>query len=348
MQTKSFLLKTFTVVIAIVLLCTTGCTGDRAKFDEVQPAIVNNFTTDLNKIAAPNANIYAVYSKLKKEYGRFFQVWTNEIMDLGKYGSGDSAQAELLQRFAGNNRKVFLAMLKHYEKYPEINNQINDALGHTQQLIGDKSPYRIVSYFSQFSDYRTFIDTMGKTTVVAYSAEMFLDDTFPLYKMLEVPDFYNRYNATEQLPAMLVWNYLKAKYESEFPSKNMLDEAVFNGKIWYTMERVFGEKELWKNLGYTEMEWKKMVEEEGQIWRHYVNENMLFNSNFNAYKRYFIYGNHTFGSGIPPDCPPLIGNFTGYRIVKAFMKEKNMSLKELWAFKDAADLYRKSTYNPIR
>jgi uncharacterized protein YjaZ len=123
---------------------------------------------------------------------------------------------------------------------------------------------------------------------------------------------------------------------------------VFNGKIWYTMEQVFGDEEIWRSFGYTEKEWKQMITEEGQIWRHYLNEKALFNANFNEYKRYFTYGNHTFGGGIPPDCPPLIGNFTGYRIVSAYMKKHQKTLKQLWAEKDAASMLRQSTYNPVK
>jgi uncharacterized protein YjaZ len=114
------------------------------------------------------------------------------------------------------------------------------------------------------------------------------------------------------------------------------------------MQQVLGDEAIWNSFGYTEKEWEMMVSQEGQIWRHYLNENALFSTEFNHYKRYFIYGNRTFGSGIPEDCPPLIGNFSGYRIVSKFMEKKNLSIPEMWKMKDADAILRMSGYNPLK
>jgi hypothetical protein len=207
----------------------------------------------------------------------------------------------------------------------------------------------IYSYFSQFSNYNTFVDTFGGRTIFAYSSEMFMNDTFPLYKMLDVPEFYGRYDSTVQIPAQLMWTYIKSLVEDK-KSKTMLDEAILQGKIWYILKQIFPQSPEGILFGYSEAEWKLLtnVAYEGQIWKHYLDNNALFETDFNKYKRYFTMGNKTFGSGIAENCPPLIGNFTGYRIVSEFMKKEKLNFSALLKENDAGKILQISAYNPVK
>lgn len=337
-------MKSALVLLAIPIFWTTSC----SKPEKYQDIAYVDFTGELGALAENGGISTVQFREMRKKHGRFFDLWLYEIVDFAKYGPvGDSAQAALLSEFLLRNKPVFSAIKKQYQNYQGLRQEISTAFGKLNAELGGVSNPVVYSYFSQFSNYNTFVDTNRGKTYLAFSSEMFMNDTFPLYKLLEVPEFYNRYNATSQIPAMLLWNYLKARFESD-ELKNMISEAVFNGKIWYTMEQVLDEKELWKQFGYTQKEWEQMIAEEGQIWRHYLNEEALFSSDFNHYKRYFTYGNRTFGSGIPEDCPPLIGNFTGYRIVSAYMEKTKASLPELWKAQDASEILRQSGYNPLK
>jgi hypothetical protein len=166
--------------------------------------------------------------------------------------------------------------------------------------------------------------------------------------LLEIPTFFNRYNGTKQIPAMLIWNYLKSVNDAGETGRTMIAEAVLNGKIWYTMQQVFPDAKPWELFGYSEKEWKQLESDEGQVWRHYISMNILFSSDFNKYKRYFIYGDHTFGEGIPENFPPMVGCFTGLKIITAYMKKEGITIRQLWNEKDADKIFRNSGYNPVR
>lgn len=344
MQKKSFLLKSALAMLSISLLFFYSCQNDKA----YKPVPVVDFTEELATMADHGGVKVSDLINLRNKHGRFFDLWFYEIADFKKFGPlPDSLQALYLSEFVLRNKPVFNSIRKHYKGYPNLNANISAAFGKLNEMLGNVMAPTVYPYFSQFSNYNTFIDTNKGKTILAYSSEMFMNDTFPLYKILEVPEFFNRYNSTDQIPAMLLWNYLKGRYEGE-GANSMLEEAVFNGKIWYTMEQIFGDDKIWHQFGYTEKEWNMMVTQEGQIWRHYLNENALFSTEFNHYKRYFTYGNRTFGAGIPEDCPPLIGNFTGYRIVLQMMEKTEMTLQQLWAEKDAAKILKISGYNPLK
>ena len=52
---------------------------------------------------------------------------------------------------------------------------------------------------------------------------------------------------------------------------------------------------------------------------------------------------------MPEDCPPLIGNYIGLKIVQAWVKEQgDYNLYNLWKIKDANTVLQQSMYNPIK
>lgn len=344
MQNKSILSKCgrALMVISVVLFY---CCSNQQSHSSIE---FRNFNSEIDSLATGGISNLE-FNALKKRHGQFFIQWLNGILDFEKYGPlPDSLGAVYLSEFLEKNKPIFKVVSNHYKRYPHLNEEISVALNNLHKIMGGVSKPIVYDYISQFSNYNTFVDTFQGKTIFAYSAEMFLGDTFPLYNMLEVPEFFRRYDSTEQIPAMMVWGYLKSLHDDEKHSKNMVSEAVLGGKIWYTMTQVFPDKNAWDLFGYSEQEWKQMNREEGQIWKHYLDQEMLFQTDFSKYKRYFNYGNHTFGAGIPPDCPPLIGNFTGFRIVSEYMKKDNAKLTELWNEADAEKILRISGYNPIK
>ncbi|MBL7812516.1 MAG: hypothetical protein JNL57_09865 [Bacteroidetes bacterium] len=347
MQTNRFLVN---CVLCSGLILSAFFAGCEQKKAVGVPVEFRNFCGELDSLSRDSLSL-AEFRALQKEYGRFFELWLMEIMDFSRPGlamQSDTVKAVYLNELLRMNKPVFTALRKTFGTYRETAKQIEDAANRLWLLLPEKKKPVVYSYFSQFSNYNTFVDTLPGQTILAFSAEMFLGDTFPVYEMLEVPEFFNRYNAPKQVAPMLLWNYLKSRYEYEQTGKTMLDEAVFNGKIWYTLQQVFPDLKPWELFGYKEEEWTRMETEEGQIWRFYLSSNVLFSSDFNAYKRFFNYGTHTFGAGIPPDCPPLIGHFSGYRIVSAYMDKHKTSLPDMWNMKNANDLLRLSGYNPIK
>jgi hypothetical protein len=293
--------------------------------------------------------------EMRKKHGRFFNLWMYEVMDFGRFGPiSDTARAHYLQYWLMQNQPVFGVVKAHYTRNTDWKPALEQAWANLQTAMPNTPNAKIYSYLSQFSNYNTFVDTTidpktGKTSVIlAFSEEMFLNDTFPAYALLEMPPFFNRYNGSDQIASQLVWNYLKMHHEPSHMRTTMLDEMVFQGKLWYSVLQLFPKRNPWELLGYEKAEWEWMMREEGQIWKHYLDKQLLFSTKFNDYKRYFAFGNKTFGGGVPEDCPPLIGNFIGLRIAQAYAEKNKAGLSQLWQPTKSNVFLQASTYNPIK
>lgn len=293
------------------------------------------------------------FKMLSKKYPDFFNNWFYEVMGMSDYlpqfklngRVSDTVKASFLTAILKRNTPVFKYIKKHYDKYPNLNADITNAFNKLKKVIPKANMPVIYRYISNFSYYNTFSVYNDTTMHLGYSAEMFFNDTFP-YSSLEVEDFYNRYNATSYIPKALVWNYLNTYYNKYHTHSNALEEAIFQGKVWYMLEQIFGSEQLYKTLGYKAEEWKFFKEEEGNSWQFLIKENVLYQTDAKKYERYFIRGNETFG--LPVKCPPMLGAYQGYRIVKDYLKKTGASDEELWKETKGTVMLQKSGYNPVR
>lgn len=344
MQKNNFLKKSTLFLSVLILGLSISCKQKAAK-PEIKFV---DFTQTLDSLSSKRVLSQDIYM-LKKQYGRFFNVWFSEIMDYNRYANfPDSMVATYFNYFVQQNKPMFKAMNAHYAIHTEWKNDLNESWQNLQTALPNTPTPVVYGYFSQFSNYNTFVDTTKGQLIMGFSKEMFMNDTFPVYAMLEVPDFFNRYNSPPQIPTMLIWNYIKSKFETEHNIKTMLEQAVFEGKIWSLLQEVSPKSEVYDLLGYTKDEWKIMKLDQGQMWRHFLENKLLFSSDFNSYKRYFVYGAHTFGAGIPADCPPMIGSFMGLQIVEAYRKATDCSYQQLFNEHDASKILRLSGYNPVK
>lgn len=344
MQKNTISKKLTYFFVFAILLFSISCKQDEKKADVKYV----DFVQVLDSLSKRRVELPQMLA-LKKQYGRFFDVWFNEIMDYARFKNyPDSIVVNSFNYLLQQNKILYKAINAHYKKCPQWQSDFENQWSNLQSEL-PKTPNPVVyEYMSQFSNYNTFVDTGNGKLILGFSKEMFMNDTFPVYSMLDVPEFFNRYNSPDQIPTMLIWNYLKSRYESEYSLKTMLDQAVFDGKIWALLIEVSDSEKPYELLGYTKQEWSQMEIEQGQIWKHYLQNKVLFSSDFNFYKRYFVYGMHTFGAGIPTDTPPMIGSFSGLQIVKNYMKETDCSWDELFKEHDAAKILKISGYNPAK
>jgi hypothetical protein len=306
---------------------------------------IKDMFSALEQTSQGNLN-HKEYLSLKQKFGVFFDYYTQEV--LGLWTPSDSATAARLNFFAQRNSYV-LKRIKAAKQVLDLQTKDMGKMlaGWSKQFPEDSMP-EIYAYYSQFSNYFTLAAPAANGKVaLGYSVEMFLGDTFIGYKSLDLPKWYGRFTQPDLVPPMLAMARLNYLYDSGNTRNNMLGEMIYYGKLLYATSIIASWMETHRIAGLTESEWKWCLEEEANIWKHYLDAQVLYSSSRLEFSRYFIEGNETRGSGIPEHCPPMIGRWSGYRIVEAFMrKNKNMSLKELMLLNDPERILRESAYKP--
>ncbi len=104
-----------------------------------------------------------------------------------------------------------------------------------------------------------------------------------------------------------------------------------------------------QKMGYSneQYEWAEANEEE--IWRYFIDRQLLYSTDSNLMPRFLYPGPFSkfYLEEIDSEAPDRIGQFIGLKIVNAYMKNNNVSLRQL-LLADADTIFTTSKYKPAK
>lgn len=128
--------------------------------------------------------------------------------------------------------------------------------------------------------------------------------------------------------------------------RGFLGRMIYHGKLLYL-------KDLWMPLAqdaekiyYTEeeLDWAKSNEE--QIWRYFIENELLYSTDQGLGPRFLDPAPFSkFRLELDSESPGRIGRYIGWRIVRTFMDNNETSLQELMSLQ-AEEVFKRSRYKP--
>jgi len=120
---------------------------------------------------------------------------------------------------------------------------------------------------------------------------------------------------------------------------------IYNGKLTYLKSRFMpgAPDSLITNFRGKDLKW--CVDNEKEIWKFFIDKNLLYSQDPLEYLKYVNDGPNT--SGMPTDAPGNVGTWVGWRIVSKYMKQhKEISPAQLMQEADAQKILTDSKYKP--
>lgn len=160
-------------------------------------------------------------------------------------------------------------------------------------------------------------------------------------------------------------DYIKANFEPEqiipdmvhafgvnkipFPSKgDFLSRMIYEGKILYLKDLLIPSYPDTQKIGYTPEQLEWAVENEENVWRYFIEENLLYNTNPQLLARFINMAPFSkFYLDIDNETPGRIATWIGWQIVRAYAKNNPGSVQDL-LYKDAEEIFKQSKYKPNR
>jgi hypothetical protein len=138
-----------------------------------------------------------------------------------------------------------------------------------------------------------------------------------------------------------------AKQFIPVPSKStFLEQMVYFGKQLYLQDLwlpSFSDAEI---LGYTEEEFQWAKENETQIWRYFVERELLFSTDPKLTPRFISNAPFSkFYLELDNESPGMLGRYLGWKIIQSFVDKNEVSPQQLLVY-DAEELFKKSNYKP--
>jgi len=193
-------------------------------------------------------------------------------------------------------------------------------------------------------DYRESIVVTDSIALIAL--DNYLGEDHYFYDFISV---YLRKNFKPEAISVNLAEAYAEKYTYQSSRKNLLDEMIYFGKLLYFKDVMLPFKSDAEKIGYAEEELNWARANEAQVWSYLVDGALLFSTDNSLPARFITPAPFSkFYLEIDNESPGRIGQYIGWQIVKAYMKQN----KEVDLFKmmqtSTQDIFDNTKYKPIK
>ncbi len=269
-------------------------------------------------------------SDLKTKYSFLFSekyadsVWINKTKD--------TIQLELNEEV----EKAFSDLSKEKE-------QLHSLFQHIKFYFPEIKIPRVVTITSDV-DYRNKI-VIAKDVLII-SLDTYLGKNHHFYESIQkyLKQNFEREQILPDVASMYAKNLV-----GPIRDRTFLGNLVSFGKELYLKDLFLPNFSNAQKMGYTEDQYLWAEANEEQIWRYFVDRQLLYSTDSDLMPRFLYPGPFSkfYLEEIDKEAPDRIGQFIGWRIVVSYMKNNNVSLRQLLVA-DAETIFNTSKYKPER
>lgn len=282
---------------------------------------------------------------LHNKYGVFYQDFIERILQAGS--TKDTAYFKTLHEvFKG---KAYNDLKHDVEAvYPDMDKQnaeLTEAFKHIKYYYPQKRIPKVYAYLSGFQAQTSIGDGY-----FAIGLDLFLGANSRFYPSITsaFPHYLSRHFTPDNITPRVIEGIAR---EDMFPEddndKSLLSKMVYNGKIMYFMDRILPDAGDTSRINYTTAQLKWCTDFESKIWAYFLEENLLYETDYPKIQKYLTEAPFTPGLGERNESAPKLAVYTGWQIVRAYMdRHPEVTLPQLMADKDAQKILNQSKYRP--
>lgn len=249
--------------------------------------------------------------------------------------------------------------------YRMVNDKSLDTLYmETEEVFGDTE--ELAAEFEEaFKNFKHYVpsftppDVKMMVTGFAGYADLYVSDSILLvgadyflgpeatFRPVNTPEYLlRRYSPEYVVPSSVL--FLSQGINSADQSDNtLLSDMIYYGKSYYFVSRVIPCLPDSMLLGYTGREVQGARFNRAQIWKHFIDNDLLYETNHFIKSKYTGERPKTFE--ISNDAPGRVGIWLGLDIVREYVRNNpDIPLMELMQNADAQDIFENSRYRPDR
>lgn len=310
----------FTLILAVI----TSCKKDKSKVDVSKIDVtvkINRF--DIDFYTASDKNLLEV----KKKYPLLFptqvddSVWVNKINDKDEQELFDETQ------------KVFGDFLD--EKH-----QLKKMFKHIKYYNKNFTAPKVITMLTNI-DYDNRV--IYADSLLLISLDAYLGATHHFYS--NYPQYIRLNNHKNHLIVDVAYQFIKKQLP--FNSKRtFIYKMIYEGKRMYLLDMYLPDVSDREKFGVSTEKINWIHANEEQVWKYFIDKKYLYNTDSDLDKRFLdIAPFSKFFLDQDNFSPGRVGVYIGWQIVRAFMKNNNVSLHELIATSEE-DIFKKSKYKP--
>jgi len=274
--------------------------------------------------------------QLLDEYPQTYQLFVESMLREGF--AYDTLTAKKMLLFV-SDKDMGIIYKAIDDKFPDtefFKEEFSQAFGYYAHYFPNEYIPNIIGYFSNFNAKSMFLDSS-----IAIGLELYLGTTHPVIERLSttsLPNYLKQKMNADYLVSDALKFFLLTRYYHDM-GDDFLSIIVSMGKILYVLDALQPKVEDWKKMGYTAKQLQWCEDNEDQIWKYTVDNQLLFSTNFEKISHFIDEG--PFTKGLPEESPSMVGIWMGWQMVRDYMQENTtVTLQELISEKDAKKILK--------
>ena len=265
-------------------------------------------------------------SKLKQQYPEFFPPSVSDSVLVNKM------QNPLW-------RELYSEVEKRFGNFQKETSEIENLFKYIKYYYPKTTIPKVTTVIQEMdTDYKVIYTP--KQLII--SLELYLGQN---HKFYEFPKYMKQTFEPIQIMPDIVEAYSKTKVKPP-TDKEFLSQIIYAGKQLYLKDILLPEYSDEDKMCYTTKQLKYCKDNEANMWRFFVQENILYDSNPKLVQRFIAPGPFSkFGMVTDNETPGRIGAWFGLQIVRSFMENNSVLPQQMFVL-DAKEIFQKSKYKP--
>nr|WP_246535301.1 MULTISPECIES: gliding motility lipoprotein GldB [Litoribacter] len=267
--------------------------------------------------------------------------FTYEFLQEEAYSNREELEEELMFIIEDTlMQELNSEVLKHFEDFDQIEQDLENAFKYIKYYYPDFQAPKVYTFVSGFS-----ADFYLGDDIIVIGLDYFLPADHQ-FQPDELPQYIsNRYQKDYLVPTLIT--AMSARYnKTNMRDNTLLAEMIFYGKSYHFTKAIMPCTPDSLILGYSQDQIVASYANEGLIWSHFIENELLFETNPFEIRKYT--GEAPATDEISPDAPGRIGRWVGWNIVDDYVDKNNVSLPELMEESRSEHIFRQSGYKPRR
>lgn len=237
-------------------------------------------------------------------------------------------------------QQLYTETQKKFADLTPLQNNLKLLFQHIKYYYPTENPGKVITIISEVDIMNRVIYT---DSIAIVSLDTYLGKDHKFY--VDFDEYTLGDFEPNRIPVDLAENFAMQKTPRP-QDRTFLSQMIYWGKVMYMKDVLLPNEsdELKMNYSKEQMAW--MQNNEAQVWKHFVEKKYLFDNDSKLVARFIQRAPFSkFYLELDHESPGSVGVYIGWQIVKAYMKNNNVTLQEM-VLKDAKTIFDQSKYKP--
>jgi len=232
---------------------------------------------------------------------------------------------------------------KAFDNLSTQKEQLESLLQHIKYYFPEVTVPRVITVTSNV-DYQRKVILSDDLLIISLDTYLGADHHF--YNGIQAY-LKDRFVRSQMLPDVAT---MYARQLVELPrDRTFLANMIYYGKEMYLKDLFLPSFPSNQKMAFTEGKFDWLEANEEEIWRYFIDRQLLYSTEADLLPRFLYPGPFSkfYLEEIDQEAPDRVGQYIGWKIVSAYMKNNNVSLRQL-LLTDAETIFSTSKYKPAR